>query len=68
MEKQSSNFICIFDWKKDKIILSYSDKLESWEICHIGECEVTKSIVHNLLCIVLLLLYMYSVYIYVKNT
>ena len=44
MEKQSSNFICIFNWKKDKILLSYPDKLESWEICHIGECEVNKSL------------------------
>ena len=44
MEQQSSNFVCIFNWKKDKILLSYQEKFESWEICHIGDDEVTNSL------------------------
>ena len=44
MEQQSSNFVCIFNWKKDKILLSYHDKFESWEVCHIGDDEVTNSL------------------------
>ena len=40
MEQESSSFICIFNWKKDKFLLLYPDKFESWEICHIGVDEV----------------------------
>ena len=47
MEQQSSNFVCIFNWKKDKILLSYHDKFESWEVCHIGDDEVTNSLMIN---------------------
>ena len=40
MEQESSSFICIFNWKKDKFLLLYADKFESWEICHVGVDEV----------------------------
>ena len=43
MEQDLSDFICIFNWKKDKILLSYPDELESWEICHIDSNEVIGS-------------------------
>ena len=40
MEQESSTFVRIFNWKNDKILLSYLDKFESWEICHLGDDEV----------------------------
>ena len=51
MEQQSSNFVCIFNWRTDKILLSYLDKLESWEICHIGDDEVTNNLCLANLCL-----------------
>ena len=43
MEQETVSFIRIFNWKKDKICLSYEDNFESWEICHEGNNEVIKS-------------------------
>ena len=43
MEQESSSFIRIFNWKKDKIHLSYEDNFESWEMYHSGDNEVIKS-------------------------
>ena len=40
MKQESSAIIQIINWKEDKIILSYADKYESWEICHSGSNEV----------------------------
>ena len=40
MEQESSTFIRIFNWKKDRILLSYSDNFKSWEIYHLGDDEV----------------------------
>ena len=40
MQKVFFTPISIFNWKKDKIIISYPKKLENWEMCHLGDDEV----------------------------
>ena len=40
MELESSAFIRIFDWEDDKICLLYSEKFQSWTICHLNDDEV----------------------------
>ena len=45
MEQESSHYIYISNWKKDKFFLQYPDKFESWEICHLGDDEVRSTFV-----------------------
>lgn len=40
MERESYDFIHIYNWEDDKICLQYSKKYETWKICHLGEDEV----------------------------
>lgn len=40
MQKEFSTYLCIYKWKKDKIIILYDKMLDNWEICHLGEKEV----------------------------
>ena len=44
MELESSSFVRIFNWKNNKILLSYSDNFESWKIYHLGDDEVCKAL------------------------
>ena len=43
MEQESSSFVRIFNWKKDKILLSYTKNYKSWKVYHLGDDEVIKS-------------------------
>ena len=44
MEQESYSFVRIFNWKTDKILLSYSDNFKSWKIYHLGDDEVCKAL------------------------
>ena len=47
MKQEFSDFIWIFNWKKDKFILMYPKEFENWKIYHIGYKEVCTYICKN---------------------